>query len=115
MLIQKGDVMIFTLISGLEVLGRVKEVKEDRYEIENAMGIQSQQQVDENGMPVGVRIGLGVLSAFAQNNSQIGAMDATLHFSIIMSPQQVPEELIEQYSRLTGTIVPAHSSAIKMP
>ena len=111
--IDAGDVRIFTLITGMEILGKVSKVENEVYHVAGAFGIQLQPDINESGQQIGVRIGIGVLSAFAQNKSKTGSMDIILHESSIMSVNDPPEDLVTQYSTLTGSVIAPPSRKIQ--
>lgn len=111
-----GDVKIFTLATGLEILGKIHSVTDDGFEVENALAVQMQPEVGENGQPTGgVRIGVSPLSAFAADGSTTGAADIFIHRSLIFAMPKVPGELAEQYMTLTGTIAVSPRGNIQVP
>jgi len=113
--IQKMDVKIFTLTTGLEILARVKEVSNDLYVVEDAFGIQSFPQTDESGRTIGTNIGFGVLSVFAQATTPTGAIPGVIHKCVVFNVIDPPEELATQYSTITGHVIAAKKAKIQMP
>lgn len=112
--IKVGDIKSFTLITGMEIIGKVSEIGEQRFSISKAYGVQVQPRTDESGNPSGVSVSLGPLSPFAMAEDKSGAMDIELYFSTILLATNPPEQLIAQYCTQTGSIVMPPEKKVKL-
>lgn len=113
MTIEVGDIKTFTLITGMEVLGKVKAVGEGYFAVSDTFGVQVHPRADANGNQVGIQVTLIPLTPFALQESKTGGMDVELYFSSILLSTNPPQQLIEQYAAQTGTIIPPPTKTIK--
>lgn len=116
MSIEVGEIKIFMLVSGLEIIGKVEEVTDDYCKVKNAYAMQYHPQMNEQGQPVGIQINMSPLSVMVQKESRTGAADIDrLYFSSILKPIDPPEELSAQYSVQTGSVIQPSNKKIQMP
>jgi hypothetical protein len=106
--IEEGDIKSFMLITGMEILGKVKKIENGYYDIEKAYGIHA-SQIEKR-----IHIELAPITPFAMNESSDGAVNVQLYFTTILLSIDPPVQLIEQYARQTGSIfVPPRNSQIQ--
>jgi len=115
MTINAGDIKSFTLITGMEIIGKVAAVHEEYFEITEAFGVQVEQRVNEQNQPVGVEVGMRPLTSFAMQESRTGGMDIELYYSTLLLSTNPPEGVIMNYAQLTGAIIAPPEKKIVAP
>jgi hypothetical protein len=109
-----GDIKIFTLTTLLELIGKVSAVHDDRYELSQAYAIQLSQQMDGEGRPM-ISAAMSPLSMFIEKDEKSGGSDVVLYFNNILRPSDPPEDMVNQYSTITGSIIAPPSHRIQTP
>ena len=109
-----GDVKIFTLTTLLELIGKVKKVGEDHYDLTDVLAIRMEPQTDSEGRPV-LMTQIVPLSMLIEKDEKSGATNLELYFSSILKVSDPPEEMLNQYSMVTGSILAPPSKKIQMP
>ena len=96
MKLEVGDVKSFTLISGMEVIGKVLSMEDNQIEIGSAFAVSLQPAPDGQG----VQVGFAPLSPFIR-----GPLDLTLYKYTLLLAVDPPEALLQQYATQTGSII----------
>ena len=107
MTIEVGSIKTFTLITGMEIIGKVTSVDDAVYSIEKAFAVNVEPQPDGS---FGVRVSLAQLSPF-----ETGGVDLELYKYTILISTNPPEGLVEQYKTTTGSIVTPITKKIQLP
>jgi hypothetical protein len=114
MKIEEDKVMGFTLISGMEVVGKIVAVHDDYVELKDAYALNVQPMQGENG-EVQTQVGLQPLSPFAFEEASHGGINVNLYLYTVLISVKLPESLVTQYSTMTGNIITPQSDNIVMP
>jgi hypothetical protein len=114
MKIEKNNVMIFTLIGGMEVIAKVSELHDNYVEVKDAFAVAVEQGQDESG-EFRTSVGLRPMSPFAFEESKHGGIDLNLYFATILISLPVPQQLSDQYSQATGSIIAPQNPGIIKP
>jgi len=110
MKIEEGKVMGFTLISGMEVVGKVVEVHDNYVELTDAYALSVQQAQTEEG--VQTQVGLQPLSPFAFEESKHGGISLNLYLYTVLLSVKLPAQIVDQYSTMTGNIITPDSGVV---
>ncbi len=112
--LEAGDVRIFTLTTLLELIGKVSAVYDDHYELSQVYAIQLNQQMDGDGRAM-ISAAMSPLSMFIDKDEKSGASNVKLYFSNILRPSRPPEDMLNQYSTITGSIIATSNHKIQVP
>lgn len=113
MKIEEGKVMGFTLITGMEVVGKVVEVHDNYVELKDAFMLNVQQVPTDEG--VQTQIGLQPLTPFAFEETKHGGVSVDLYLYTVLLSVNLPEQITDQYSTMTGNIITPSSGGIVTP
>lgn len=97
--VENGQVRSFALITGMEIVGTVKEVTDSTYVLSKAYALifnQTEQRINVQLRP---------FSPFAMEISKDGSMDVVLERGSVLISIKPPESLIKQYQQMTGSII----------
>lgn len=114
MKIEEGKVMGFTLISGMEVVGKVEKLHENYVELKDAYALNVQQGQDEEGQ-FRTQVGLQPLTPFAFEDSKHGGIGVNLYLYTILLSVNLPQQITDQYSQATGNIIAPQNTGIITP
>lgn len=100
MSVEVGDIKIFTLLAGIELIGKVTAVNSHGYSLDKVYAISATPK--DGG---GVNVQLMPISPFALDESKDGAISTDIYFSNILLTLNPPLQLIEHHAKKTGSII----------
>jgi hypothetical protein len=92
MTLQVGEVKTFTLITGMEIIGRITSVEEGYFCVEEAFGVAV---IDAGGGQMQLEI--RPLTAFAPAQSKTAGMEIELYHSTILLSTAPPQGFMDHY------------------
>lgn len=116
MKIEEGNIMTFTLLSGMELIGKVRKFHENELylELTDTFMVMVQQGQDADGN-FATQVRLQPLSPFAFEENKHGGVSVNLYLPTVLLSINPPEQLTEQYARATGNIIAPQKSGIQLP
>lgn len=109
-----GDVKIFTLNTMLEVMGKIKEVTDDHYLVEQTLIVRLEPQEGPDGRPA-ISAGLGPISMFIEKDEKSQGAEIPIYFNTLLGASDAPEGVLNYYSEMTGSILAPPVKKIQMP
>lgn len=105
MSIETGDIKTFTLITGMEIIGKVTDIKDNFFTVSEAFLVRVDPEFDDNKRQVGIKVAIAPLTPFALSQSKSGGLDIDLYFSSVLLSTNPPDQLTAQYVAQTGGII----------
>lgn len=113
--VEVGDVKIFTLNTLLELMGKIEEITDDYYVLDQTLVLRLEPQKGEDGREA-IGAALAPLSMFVDKDEKSQGARTCVYFSSLLAPpSDPPEGILNYYAQLTGSILAPPTKKIQMP